>query len=112
MKNFIQDGNVLTLVAPSGGVVSGQPYLVGSIVAVACVTAAETVEFEGALCGVYEFTKVTADAPAQGAKAYLIAGSTEVGVTATGNKLIGTFIQAQINGDTTCVIRLNGVNAP
>jgi predicted RecA/RadA family phage recombinase len=35
MRNFVQDGNILTLVVPEGGVLSGYPIIVGSIFGIA-----------------------------------------------------------------------------
>ena len=49
MKNFVQPGDVVELTAPSGGVVSGTVYLIGALVVVATVTAAEGAKFNGAV---------------------------------------------------------------
>ena len=46
MKNFVQPGNTVTLIAPSGGVKSGDPLLVGSLFGVCATDALEGAEVE------------------------------------------------------------------
>lgn len=109
-KLFVQHGNTMTFIAPAGGVVNGKLYIQGAIPHVADITAAEGQSYEGHIVGVWGFTnKTAADTPAQWAKAYLKADGTEITSTATGNKLIGVFAEAGVDGSTDCVIRLNGV---
>ncbi|RCI70805.1 DUF2190 family protein, partial [Pseudomonas aeruginosa] len=38
-KNYVEDGNVLTLIAPAGGVQSGVPAVIGDLVVVPLVDA-------------------------------------------------------------------------
>lgn len=52
-KNFVQDGMVVTLVAPAGGVVSGGLYAIGTLVVIAATTAAEGEQFAGHTSGVW-----------------------------------------------------------
>lgn len=59
MTNFIKPGNVLTFTAPGGGVVSGTPVLIGSIVVVPATSAAAGASFEGAVEGVFTLPKTT-----------------------------------------------------
>lgn len=108
-KNHVQVGDTLSLIAPTGGVVSGMIYIIGALPVVAEFSAVVDEPFEGSTTGVYILPKVLADAPEQGAKAYLKADGTVITVTATGNKLVGVFTHAQANGDTKCSVRLNGV---
>ena len=69
MKNFLQPGNSLDLVAPSGGVVSGAPVLIGtSILAVPVSTKAQTETFAGEVEGVFELDKLTSDVMTTGNK--------------------------------------------
>lgn len=107
MKNFIQNGDTLTLAAPYD-VVSGQGALVGSIFGVASgdVLTGESGEF--GLCGVYELTKATVDTPAVGAAAYWDDTNREVTTVSTSNTLVGVFVEAAGNGDTVAKVRLNG----
>lgn len=55
--NYKQEGDVLSLIAPSGGVVAGKGYVIGSLFVVALVTAAAGEVFAGATEGVFEMTK-------------------------------------------------------
>ena len=62
MKNFVEDGKVLKLTCPVGGVTGGTAYMIGSllVVAAATVTAAEAIagnKFEGVRKGVFELPK-------------------------------------------------------
>lgn len=52
-KNFVQDGDVLTLIAPAGGVTSGVPAEVGDLVVVPLETAAVGEEFSAKVGGVW-----------------------------------------------------------
>lgn len=110
MKNFVQVGHTLPMIAMTGGVVSGKPYKIESLVGVATGTAAETEEFELATVGVFELPKVAADSGNAGAKAYLKASTTDITTVATGNTLVGVFTEAPVAAATTCVVRLNGVS--
>src|SRR6476646_8762891 len=56
-KNFIQPGRVVTLVAPTGGVVSGQAVQVGALFGVAAFDAVGGTGVEVALEGVWELPK-------------------------------------------------------
>lgn len=70
MKNFLQRGDSLDLIAPAGGVVSGDAILIGtSILAVAVASKAAAETFAGEITGVFELPKKTADVFAAGAKA-------------------------------------------
>ena len=55
--NFVQSGNFVTLIAPEPGVLSGQPFMVGSIFAIAETTQKAGEEVEGALTGVWLLRK-------------------------------------------------------
>lgn len=68
MKNFENSGNLLTLIAPGGGVISGQGYLFGSIFVVAQSTEIAGDLFSGLVEGVVEMDKLTANVMTQGLK--------------------------------------------
>lgn len=115
MQNFKQPGKTLTFTAPSGGVVSGQPYLFGSILAVACVSVDAAAEFEGMVEGVFTLPKAGSQAWAVGQKIYwddLAAGSGGQVCTsdATKGQLIGvaTAVVGSGSGEVTGDVRLNG----
>lgn len=52
-KNFVEDGDVLTMIAPAGGVVSGTPVAIGTLVVVPITDAAVGEQFGGKTNGVW-----------------------------------------------------------
>lgn len=58
-KNYQQDGDTLTLIAPAGGVVSGNPYVVGALAVVALVTAPAGAPFAARATGVFRLPCAT-----------------------------------------------------
>lgn len=109
MKNFVQTGDVVTFIAPSGGVTSGVPVVIGALVLVPAFSAAVTYECEGAVTGCFELPKKSTDVVTQFAKAYWDATNKEVTITATDNTLIGVFMDPLAAGTTKANVRLNGV---
>ena len=53
-KNLIQDGNVLSLIAPTGGVTAGVPVAIGALVVVPQETVAQALPFQGHTGGVWQ----------------------------------------------------------
>jgi predicted RecA/RadA family phage recombinase len=103
MKNFVQPGNTITVVAPAGGVVSGQVVVVGAIVGIAAYDAVAAAPVEISTEGVFNVAKETADLLTAGAVAKLDA-SNLVGVAGT-NK-IGWIVGNAAAGTTTVAVRL------
>lgn len=108
MKNYVQPGDVLTLIAPSGGVVSGTPYLIGTIFAIAAYSAAAGAEFEGKVCGVFDVPKVSAQAWTQGATIYWDDTAKLFTTVSTSNTKVGVATLAAANPSSTGRVRLNG----
>lgn len=108
MRNFIQDGKVLTLTAPRA-VASGEGFLVGNLFAVATQPAANGAQVEGIIEGVVELTALGTDVAAVGARAYWDNTAFRVTTTVGTNSLIGVFAVAKANGQATATVRLNGV---
>jgi predicted RecA/RadA family phage recombinase len=111
MQNFSHEGEVVPFTAPTGGVVSGAPYLIGSLVVVALATVAETLPFSGLVRGVVSYTKPGSQAWTEGAKIYLDVSPREFTTSAGGNTLCGVAVVAvgAGAGETTGVVRLDGV---
>lgn len=113
--NFIQEGNVLELTAPVGGVVSGTPYRItptngaGGIVVVALVTADAGAQFNAAVSGVWELPKVTLEPWSQGLLIYYNTGLLKCTSVSTTSILIGCATRTEASGTTTGYVRLNGV---
>lgn len=111
MKNFIQPGNTVSLIAPSGGVVSGNGYLIGALFVVALHSAAAGAAFEGVTEGCFTLAAEGAgsgQAIAQGALVYWDNTEKRCTATATNNTKIGCAITAKITTATAVDVRLNG----
>lgn len=107
MKNFVQPGETLDLIAPSGGVTSGLGYLIGALFVVAAVTAAEGEDFAGARTGVFDLdatTHASTQAFAAGDPVYWNDTTKKVTATATGNQMIGFAVEAKVS--TAAVARV------
>ncbi|WCT73934.1 DUF2190 family protein [Sphingomonas naphthae] len=107
MKNFVQQGDNLDLVAPRN-LTSGAAFLVGSIFAVASVDAVSGAALAGVTRGVFDLPKA-AGAVTQGAKLYWDNTNFVVTTTASGNTLIGVATQAAASGDATARVKLGVV---
>ncbi len=113
MKNYIQAGGNLTVVAPSGGTVSGGLYKVGAIVGVAATTEAAGDPVVLKIDGVFDLTKVSAQAWAVGDPLFMNTTSRALtNVSATGLVLVGVATEIAANPSATGACRLNGVSAP
>ncbi|MGU3668001.1 DUF2190 family protein [Methylobacterium sp. A49B] len=78
MKNFLQNGDALNVVAPAGGVLSGQPLVVGKIFGVAGSTRLVGETFALWRKGVFSLPKTNAQAWAQGDSLYWDAANSVV----------------------------------
>ena len=107
MKNYVQRGDVLSLTAPYA-VASGGGFLVGSLFAVATSAAGNAEAVEGAMTGVYDLAKVSAQAWTVGAKIYWDDTAKACTTTSSGNTLIGVATAAATNPSATGRVRLNG----
>lgn len=115
MQNYKQPGKTLTFTAPTGGVVSGTPYLMGALLAVACHDAAEATAFEGQVEGVFTLPKAASQAWAVGQKIYwddaaVGAGGQVCTSDATKGQLIGVATAVAGSGAGVIIgeVRLNG----
>ncbi|MCF3935015.1 DUF2190 family protein [Acuticoccus sp. M5D2P5] len=111
MKNFIQNGDTVTMPAPYD-VASGAGALVGSLfgVAVAGYASGDT-KAQFKTTGVYTLPKTSAQAWTVGAKVYWDDDNKVATTTATDNTLIGVALAAAANPSATGVVRLNGAAA-
>lgn len=109
MRNFIQPGNVVTAVTPSGGVVSGDPVLIGNLFGIAATSQAAGEDVELAVTGVYDLPKATGAVTA-GAVAYFDASEGKVTTDAdTGaNKRVGVFVSPAASDANLARVRLDG----
>lgn len=107
MKNWIQPGDIVTVVAPVA-VSSGAGLLVGVLfgVAISDAIAGDTVEI--ATTGVVDLPKA-AVAITQGAKLYWDNTTKNVTTTVGTNTLLGCALVAAAIGDAGVRVRMNGV---
>lgn len=105
--NYVQEGDVLTLTAPTGGVVSGTGYLIGTLFVVALVTAAEGVAFAASVEGVWILPKTSAQAWTEGQKVFWDNSNHRADTDATVGQLIGVAAVVAANPTATGVVRLN-----
>lgn len=111
-KNFRKSGEVLTLTAPSGGVVSGMLYVIGALPVIALTTAAQGASFEAKTDGEWTLPKVGSQAWTEGAKINWDAGNSRCSTaTTTGFFPIGVATAAVGSGagETSGAVRLNGI---
>ena len=107
MKNFVQPGDNLDLVAPRA-LLSGAGFLVGAIFAVASVDAAQGATLSGVTRGVFDLPKA-AGAVTQGQKLYWDNTAFNVTTTSTNNTQIGVATAAAASGDATARVKLGYV---
>ena len=106
--NKVQDGMVLTLVAPSGGVVSGLTYKIGSLVVVAMGTAAEAASFAAATEGVFTLVKTASQVWTPGQKLYWDnSGAAWTNIPAAGALFSGFAVADAISAAVTGNVLIN-----
>lgn len=110
MNNYVKPGDVMTLTAPTGGVVTGLGYQIGKLFVVACGTAAEAAEFEGQVTGVCDLVKTTSQAWTEGQALYWDDSAKKVTSTAGANLHIGVAARVEESADAVGRVRLNGTS--
>ncbi len=110
-KNSTQDGRIMTLTAPSGGVVSGTMYLIGALLVVAQISADAGSLFTGDTKGVHELPKTTGQAWTEGQILYWDDTTKKLTSTAGSNEVAGCAAAAAGSSATTGFCRLNGTVA-
>jgi predicted RecA/RadA family phage recombinase len=109
MKNYIQEGRLITLAAPSGGVTSGDGVVIGALFGVASKTAAAGEKVTIATTGVFDLPKLASAVIAAGDPVAWDDAAKQVNIPGTGRYPIGTAIEAAGNGATIVRVRLDGV---
>jgi len=108
MKNFIQPGAIITVIAPYA-VSSGQGVKVGALFGIASANAAQGAQLEIKREGVFDIAAVTADTAAQGAKVYWDDTARKITTTATSNILVGALTADKSGSAGTASVLLDGV---
>lgn len=109
MKGFVQEGDVITFIAPYA-VVSGAGVQIGSVYGVAQTTAAISTSVEVAMEGVFSgMTKTAAQAWAVGVPIYWDNSTRALTTTVSTNKLVGYATVAALSADTVGTVWLCGL---
>jgi len=109
MKTYIQNGHVITVPTPTGGIASGDGLIVGSIFGIAAYSAAEGDPLELATTGVYKLPKASAVVLAVGARVAWDDTAKEVNTPGAGRFPIGVAVEAAESGVTSVAVRLDGI---
>ncbi len=110
--NFRKSGKTVQFTAPSGGVVAGRVYVIGTLPVVALEDKAQTLPFQGMTEGEFDLTKVGSQAWTEGARIMWDSGNNRCSTaTTTGFFPIGvaTVAVGSGAGETIGRVRLNGV---
>jgi len=100
--NYLQKGDNLTLVAPTGGVTKGVGVLIGDLFVVAHNTALVTETFTGATEGVWRLAKTSTDVWVVGDKIYWDNANSRCTNAPTGaTRFIGKAVAAAANPTST-----------
>ena len=108
-NTFVQDGKVLTLTAPTGGVTAGTPLFHGALFVVPRTTAAQTVSFDADVEGVHALAKTASQAWAQGQRIYWDTANSKADSSPNVGPYIGVASQTigSGSGETTGYVKLD-----
>ena len=113
MNNFIKPGKIVTYTAPAGGVISGNGYVIGSLLVIATNTIAAGLQFEGATLGIFTLPKAAGTAWAEGQLLYWDTANNNLVTAASATaRRVGCAAAAAAAGDVTGLCRLHGIPAP
>ena len=107
MQNYIQEGDTVDVVAPTGGVVGGNAYLIGKLFGIAVRDAAQGANVGLKTSGVFEVAKVSAQAWTQGAAIHWDNTAKLFTTVTTGNWFVGVATEAAANPSSVGRVRLN-----
>ncbi len=109
MKSYIAPGKSITLTAPTGGVVSGDGVLIGTLFGIAQFDAIEGAEVEILTEGVVEIGKTSALQIGVGDRLFWDATNKVVNKTATAQVCVGVAVSAAANPSAAVQIKLGAV---
>jgi len=109
MQNYIQNGQVITVATPAGGIASGEGLIVGNIFGIAAYSATEGDPVEVAITGVFQLPKATATVLTVGARVAWDNTAKNINLPGAGRFPVGVATEAAGNGITGVAVRLDGV---
>ena len=109
MKTFIQPGNVIPVIAPAGGVTSGQGLLVGSLFGIAACDARAGESVEIAIAGVHKLAKDPTAVISFGDRVAWDDAEKRIVLPGAGLYPIGIATLPADDSATTVTVRLDGI---
>ena len=109
MKTFIQNGDVITVTAPAGGIVSGNGIIVGSLFGIATCDALAGESVEIATTGVFDLNKDAATVIGQADRVAWDDTAREIVLPSVGLYPVGIATMAAGDGATAVRVRLDGI---
>lgn len=100
-KNFVQNGDIVDIVAPAGGTTSGVGILVGQLFGVALTTTPTGSKVAIGVTGVYEIAKTSALAISTGDPLYWDDTNKVVNKTTTAQQKVGIAVADAANPSST-----------
>lgn len=111
--NFVQMGHFVTVPAPSGGVTSNDPVLIGSLFGVALATAAQGDAVSMATAGVFRLPKTASgdasEAWSLGDPVYFDPATGKLTKVPGALQRVGVCLVAAANDAALAVVRLDGI---
>jgi len=103
---YLNPGDTVVLIAPSGGVLAKVPKIVGNLFVLPQVDALEGVEFAAKITGVWTLPKATGFTTTGGTTvAYWDVADGEIN-NDTANPAVGIIVSTQVSGDTECDVKV------
>ncbi len=109
MRNYIAPGKSITVTTPTGGVMSGDGMLIGTLFGVAQFDAVEGAEVEILTEGVVEIGKTSALSMSVGDRLFWDGTNKVVNKTATAQVCVGVAVSASANPSDTVKMKLGAV---
>lgn len=109
MKNYLQNGHILRVTTPAGGIASGDALIVGNIFGIAAYASAEGDPVELSTTGVFQLPKASAAVLTVGARVAWDNAAKVVNTPGAGRFPVGVAVEAAGNGVTSVAVRLDGV---
>jgi predicted RecA/RadA family phage recombinase len=107
--NYIQPGHTITIAAPTGGVLSGDGVLIGTLFGIAQYDAVQGADVEILTEGVIEIAKTWALAIDVGDRLFWDAINKVANKTATAQICVGVAVAAAANPSSTVRMKLGAV---
>jgi len=109
---FVQKGNILTFTAPTGGVASGVPVLIGGLFVIPTSAAVAAATFQGDIVGVWSLTKNSGETWTEGEAVYWDLANLRGTTDSSAGLPIGVAADTGGSGSSAVVapVRLNGTS--